>query len=172
MTTMTTTRPPRFTDEQPIIESKAGTTGAIGESPVSLLLYLGLGTLVGILFTKAEVVSWFRIQEMFRLQSFHMHGILLTAVITAALSLQVLKRTGARALSGEKIAVPPKTPTRGMRRYWIGGLIFGGGWALLGACPGPVFVLIGNGFLVMLVALAAALGGTWTYAYLMNRLPH
>jgi hypothetical protein len=171
MTTMT--KPAPLTDEQPIVARAAATsTGAIGESPVSLALYLLLGIALGIVFTKAQVVSWFRIQEMFRLQSFHMHGILLTAVITAATSLRILKRTGARALNGEPIAIPPKERTRGFRRYWIGGLMFGAGWALLGACPGPVFVLLGNGFLVMLVALASALGGTWAYAYLMNRLPH
>lgn len=170
---MTTTATRKsLSDEQPIIRRTAGGTGAIGESPVSLALYLVLGIGLGIVFTKAQVVSWFRIQEMFRLQSFHMHGILLTAVITAAISLQILKRSGARALTGEPILIPPKEKTPGLRRYWIGGLMFGAGWALLGACPGPIFVLLGNGFLVMLVALASALGGTWAYAYLMKRLPH
>ena len=170
--TKSTVNPSALSDDQPIIPKGAGTTGAVGESPASLLFYLLLGIGVGILFTKSEVISWFRIQEMFRFQSFHMYGVIGGAVAVAAVSVWIIKRTGARALNGARIVIPDKDRTPGLRRYWIGGTIFGLGWALLGACPGPMFTLIGNGVLVIVVAMASALGGTWTYVYLMKRLPH
>ncbi len=136
-----------------------------------LLKYLVAGILFGIVLTKSEVISWFRIQEMFRFQSFHMYGIIGSAVIVAAISVFLIKRRHARTFGGETISIPPKQLGKGYR-YWIGGTIFGLGWALTGACPGPIFALIGNGVLVMLVALVAALAGTWTYSYLRPRLPH
>jgi uncharacterized protein len=137
----------------------------------NLLWYLLLGTLFGIVLVKSEAVSWFRIQEMFRFQSFHMYGILGSAVGVAALSLALLKRIGATALTGEAISVPPKEMGRGYR-YWIGGSLFGIGWALTGACPGPLFALIGAGSSVFIVVALCAVAGTWTYGVLRPRLPH
>ena len=120
---------------------------------------------------KSEVVSWFRVQEMFHFQSFHMYGIMISAIVTAALSLALLKRLGAQTLRGEAIAIPPKTLGRGYR-YWIGGTLFGVGWALTGACPGPLVALTGSGISVYAVAAVSALAGTWCYGYLRPYLPH
>ena len=136
-----------------------------------LVVYLGLGVLFGIVLTKSEVISWFRIQEMFRFQAFHMYGVIGTAVLTAALSLQAIKRLGLRSLDGQPIAVPPKTMGRGTR-YWLGGTLFGLGWALVGACPGPLFALLGNGVGVIAVPLVSAAVGTWAYGALRPVLPH
>ena len=133
--------------------------------------YFVAGALFGLVLIKAEVVSWFRIQEMFRFQAFHMYGIILSAVLVAGLSLAVLRRLGARALDGSPIALPPKTMGGGYR-YWIGGSIFGVGWALTGACPGPLFALLGSGVSVIAVTILAALAGTWVYGALRPRLPH
>lgn len=136
-----------------------------------LALYLALGVVFGVVVTKSEVISWFRIQEMFRFQAFHMYGVIGSAVVVAGLSLQLIKRSGARALDGERIVVPPKAMGRGTR-YWLGGLIFGLGWALVGACPGPLFALVGSGVSVMIVTLLSAVLGTWIYGALRPRLPH
>ncbi len=136
-----------------------------------MLTYLILGSLFGIVLTKSEVVSWFRIQEMFRFQSFHMYGVIGTAVASAALSIAILKRAGARTLSGQPISIPAKELGRGYR-YWIGGTLFGMGWALTGACPGPLFALVGGGSTVFVGAVASALAGTWLYGYLRPYLPH
>ena len=140
-------------------------------NPTKLVPYFALGGAFGFLLVEAEVVSWFRIQEMFRFQAFHMYGIILSAVVVAGLSLTALRRLGARALDGSAIALPPKTMGGGYR-YWIGGAIFGVGWALTGACPGPLVALVGAGVPVMIVAIISALAGTWTYGYLRPRLPH
>lgn len=137
-----------------------------------LLVYLLLGLFMGVVFTKSEVISWFRIQEMFRFQSFHMYGIIGSAVAVAALSVWVIRRFDLRTLSGEKIVIAPKKRGRWNTRYWLGGTLFGMGWALTGACPGPIFALLGAGIEVMGVALLAALAGTWAYAALRPRLPH
>ena len=134
--------------------------------------YLLLGAYFALVLTKSEAVSWFRIQEMFRFQSFHMYGILGSAVLVAMLSLALLKKSGARTLGGERIVVEPKEKTPWMRRYWLGGTLFGIGWALLGACPGPLYALVGYGVTVYVVALVMALVGTWTYGVLKERLPH
>jgi uncharacterized membrane protein YedE/YeeE len=120
---------------------------------------------------KSEVVSWYRIQEMFRFESIHMYGILGSAMLTALVSVQILRRVEAQALTGERIAVPNKDLGRGYR-YWIGGILFGAGWALTGACPGPLFALVGSGATIFVVTAIAALAGTWTYGYLRPRLPH
>jgi hypothetical protein len=103
-----------------------------------------VGLFFGILLVKAEVISWFRIQEMFRFQGFHMFGIFATALPVAIISVQLIKRRGARTLSGEPVTIPPKTMGSGMR-YIVGGITFGLGWALTGACPGPLFALLGSG---------------------------
>jgi uncharacterized membrane protein YedE/YeeE len=133
--------------------------------------YFAAGALFGLVLIKAEVVSWFRIQEMFRFQAFHMYGIILSAVVVAGLSLAALRRRGARALDGSPIALPPKSMGGGYR-YWLGGAIFGVGWALTGACPGPLFALLGSGVSVIAVTILAALAGTWVYGALRPRLPH
>lgn len=137
-----------------------------------LLRYVAMGAWFGLVLTKSEAVSWFRIQEMFRFQSFHMYGILGSAVLVAALSVWLLRRMGARSLDGQRIEVPGKAATPAYKRYWLGGTVFGLGWALLGACPGPIYALLGTGVSVLIVPLAAALAGTWVYALLQPRLPH
>jgi hypothetical protein len=136
-----------------------------------LLPYLLVGIYFGIIFTKSEVISWYRIQEMFRFQAFHMYGIIGSAIAVAAISVQIIKRKGIRSMDGSEINIPPKVMGSGTR-YWLGGTFFGLGWALTGACPGPMFALVGNGVLVMLVAIAAATAGTYTYGVLRPKLPH
>ena len=136
-----------------------------------LWVYLLTGTLFGIVLTKGEAISWFRIQEMFRFQGFHMFGIFATALPTAIIGVQLLKRRWRRTLGGEPIEVPPKHLGTGLR-YAMGGTIFGLGWALTGACPGPLFALLGSGVTTMAVAIASAMLGTWTYARMRRVLPH
>jgi hypothetical protein len=136
-----------------------------------LLTYFLFGIFFGITLTRSEVLSWFRIQEMFRFQSPRMYEIIASAVVTAAASVAVIKRLHLKDVSGEPIAIPPKTLGHGVR-YVVGGTIFGLGWALTGACPGPLFALVGNGVTVMIVAVACALAGTWLYGLLRPRLPH
>lgn len=135
-----------------------------------LWTYFFVGTIFGIVITKGEVISWFRIQEMFRFHGFHMFGVFATALPTAILTVQWLKRREARTLDGEPIVIPPKAPT--WIRYTVGGTLFGLGWALTGACPGPLFALVGSGVTVIAAALLSALAGTWTYGLLRPRLPH
>jgi hypothetical protein len=117
------------------------------------------------------VVSWFRIQEMFRFQSFRMYGIIGMAIVTAAISIALLKRFGIQSVSGESISIPDKQLGRGIR-YIVGGTIFGLGWALTGACPGALFALVGSGVSVMVAAVASAVAGAWVYGWLRPRLPH
>ena len=136
-----------------------------------LLGYFLLGIVFGVVLTKSEVVSWFRIQEMFRLHSFHMYGVIGTAIAVAATSVALIRPLRVRALTGEEIAIAPKGFGTG-RRYWIGGTIFGLGWALTGACPGPLVTLIGSGATVFVVAVLAAVAGTWLYGLLRPHLPH
>jgi hypothetical protein len=146
-----------------------------GNSPVSLAVYLLLGVYVGVLLTQSEVVSWYRIQEMFRFQSFHMYGIIGSAVAVAGGSLSLIKRLGLTTVHGEPIRLEPKQWGAARipgARYVVGGSIFGMGWALLGACPGPIFALAGTGITVMFAALASAMLGTWAYSMLRPRLPH
>lgn len=132
-----------------------------------LLKYLILGTLFGIVFVKAEIISWFRIQEMFRLQSFHMYGVIGSAVLTGMLSIQIIKRMNIKTIHGEKIVIPEKKFKKGQV---IGGFIFGLGWAITGACPGPLFAQIGSGYSVVLVTLISALAGTWVYGKFADKL--
>jgi uncharacterized membrane protein YedE/YeeE len=136
------------------------------------LAYLGFGIALGILFVESQVLSWYRIQEMFRFQSFHMYGVIATAVLTAAVSVRVIRAHQVPTVRGDRIAIPPKECTRSAVRYWAGGMVFGLGWALLGACPGPVFTLIGAGETVMAVPLLAAVAGTAAYGYTRRHLPH
>lgn len=137
----------------------------------SLFLYFLLGIFFGITLIKSEVVSWYRIQEMFRFDDFHMYGVLGSAVGTAALSLFLLRRLGARSIDGQPIEVPRKHLGSGSR-YAIGGSMFGLGWTLTGACPGPIVALVGFGVTPFLVVMGSALLGTWSYSHLRSRLPH
>jgi hypothetical protein len=142
-----------------------------GRTGISLPAYLLLGVGFGITLTKSEVLSWFRIQEMFRFQSPSMYEIIGSAVAVAAVSVAAIKRLRLKTISGEPIAIPPRTLGLGVR-YAVGGTIFGLGWALTGACPGPLFALVGNGVTVMIAAIGSALVGTWLYGFLRPRLPH
>lgn len=137
----------------------------------TLAVYLILGIYFGILLMKGEVASWFRIQEMFRFQSIHMYGVIGSAVAVGALSIALIRRLRLRDSTGQPIQIADPEPGANTR-YWIGGTLFGVGWGLLGACPAPIFALIGSGISVMLVALLGALLGTWAYGYLRPRLPH
>jgi uncharacterized protein len=136
-----------------------------------LFVYFLLGVAFGITLVKSQVISWFRIQEMFRFQAFHMYGVIGSALVVAAASLAAIRRLKIVALDGEPILIPPRVMARGYR-YWIGGTIFGLGWALTGACPGPLFALIGSGVTVMAVAVLSALAGTFVYGVLRPSLPH
>ncbi len=131
--------------------------------------YLAVGILFGIVFVKAEIISWFRMQEMFRFQSFHMYGVIGTAVVVAAISIALIKKYKVKTIHGEEIHFTPKKFNKGQI---IGGLIFGLGWALTGACPGPIFAQIGMGITVMAVILLSAIAGTWVYGYCREKLPH
>ena len=135
------------------------------------LLYLGMGTLFGIILIKSEVVSWFRIQEMFRLQAFHMYGIIGSAVVVAGASIALLRRLDARTIRGAPITISDKPFERGVNQL-VGGIAFGLGWGLLGACPGPIYALIGAGITPVAVALLSAMAGAWTYGHLKPYLPH
>jgi len=141
------------------------------QTPWALGAYLLLGVAFGVVLTRSEVLSWFRIQEMFRFQSPRMYEIIVSAIVVAAISVQLIKRSGAKSILGEPIRVPPKALGRGIR-YAVGGTIFGVGWAFTGACPGPLFALVGNGITVMAAAIVGALAGTWVYGALRPRLPH
>ena len=135
----------------------------------SLIKYLFLGIGFGIVLVKAEVISWFRIQEMFRLESFHMYGVIGTAVVVGLISVQIIKQFKVKSLSGEPIKLDAKPFSKGQI---FGGLFFGFGWALTGACPGPIYAQIGTGVTVFIVTLLSALVGTWFYGLLREKLPH
>jgi uncharacterized membrane protein YedE/YeeE len=140
------------------------------DKPLSSNIKYGiLGILFGIVFVKAEIVSWFRIQEMFRLQSFHMYGVIGSAIVVGMISVLLIKRYNAKSIEGEKIKLEDKKFNKGQI---YGGLIFGLGWAVTGACPGPLFAQIGTGATVIIVTLLSAIAGTWVYGKFRNRLPH
>jgi len=134
------------------------------------LKFLIVGIFFGIVLVKSEAVSWYRIYEMFRFQSFHMYGIIFTAIITGALFLQISKKRKIKNLLGLDIFVPQKE--NGLIRYIVGGIIFGLGWALVGACPGPMYILVGTGVYSIIIVILAALVGTIIYGALKNKLPH
>ncbi|RPD42721.1 transporter [Chitinophaga barathri] len=133
------------------------------------LKFLLVGMVFGIILVKSEVISWFRIQEMFRLESFHMYGVIGSAIATAMIGVLLIRRLKLRTLSGEEIVIPKKPFTKG---NVIGGLIFGLGWAITGACPGPLFAQIGSGFTVVIITLLSAIAGTWVYGRFREKLPH
>lgn len=133
------------------------------------LKYLFTGILFGIILVKSEVISWFRIQEMFRLQSFHMYGVIGSAVVTGMISVWLIKKFKVKTIYGEPIEFVSKKFNKG---NIYGGLIFGFGWAITGACPGPLFAQIGAGFTVVIITLFSAIAGTWVYGKFREKLPH
>ena len=158
------------TDFEVVSTQTTNTTPTTKKAPWwSQLQFLAAGIFFGIILIKSEVMSWYRIQEMFRLQSFHMYGVIGSAVVTGIISILIIKKTGAKTLYGEPITFQPKTFNKGQI---FGGLLFGFGWALTGACPGPLFAQIGAGFSVVIVTLFSAILGTWVYGKFRDRLPH
>ncbi|MFT3911894.1 MAG: YeeE/YedE thiosulfate transporter family protein [Ferruginibacter sp.] len=133
------------------------------------LKYLVIGILFGTLLVKSEVISWFRIQEMFHLQSFHMYGVIGCAVVTGIISVFIIKKLKIKTIYGEPIELPKKSFNKGQV---FGGLTFGFGWAMTGACPGPLFAQIGTGATVTIITLLSAIVGTWVYGLLRDKLPH
>ncbi|WP_177765205.1 DUF6691 family protein [Flavobacterium sp. I3-2] len=134
------------------------------------ILYIVLGVIFGITMYKAETASWFRIVEMFQFQSFHMFGFIGSALVIGLIGIQFIKRKSAKDLDGNPIVIKPKD--KSISRYLFGGISFGLGWALIGACPGPIFVLLGAGTYSIIIVILAALTGTWLYGILKDYLPH
>lgn len=132
--------------------------------------YLTIGIFFGIIMYKSEAASWFRIYEMFQFGSFHMYGIIGSALVLGVIGIQLIKKFKIRAIGGTEINLHPKD--KSIARYLIGGIIFGLGWALAGACPGPMYVLVGAGFYSILVVIVGALLGTFVYGMVKNKLPH
>ena len=133
------------------------------------LKYLLFGTVFGIILYKAEVISWFRIQEMFHFQAFHMYGVIGSAVATGMISIMIIKKKNIKTIYGEAIDIIDKQFTKGTV---IGGVMFGLGWALTGACPGPLYALVGAGYVSIAIALASAILGVYLYGILKDKLPH
>ena len=132
--------------------------------------FLLIGMFFGIVLVKSEAVSWYRIYEMFRFQSFHMYGIIGTAIVSGIILLQLSKRNIIKGANGSPIVVPVKE--KGFKRYIFGGIIFGFGWALIGACPGPLYILLGTGVYSMAIVIIAAIFGTFIYGVIKDKLPH
>ena len=132
--------------------------------------YIFVGFIFGIVLTKSEAVSWYRIYEMFMFQSFHMYGIIMVAIITGVTGIQIIKRNNLKNIDKQLLEIADKE--KGSFRYWIGGMFFGLGWALVGCCPGPIFILIGAGFLPVFLVLFGALLGTFIYGVVKDKLPH
>lgn len=137
---------------------------------MNFLKYILVGFIFGIVLTKAEAVSWYRIYEMFHFQSFHMYGIIGVAVTTGLIGIQLIKIKKLKDIAGNPIYIQDKE--KGNIRYWIGGILFGLGWALVGACPGPIFILLGAGFLSVGLVLLGAVFGTFLYGLFKDKLPH
>ncbi|MFD2603499.1 DUF6691 family protein [Flavobacterium suzhouense] len=137
---------------------------------MKFIKFLLVGIVFGIVLTKSEAVSWYRIYEMFHFQSFHMFGIIMTAVVVGVVGVQIIKRTNMKDITGSPIVIPDKE--KGFTGYLVGGTLFGLGWGLIGTCPGPMYILIGAGFYGIGVILLGALVGTYLYGVLKNKLPH
>ncbi len=148
------------------------TTGGRKTVGESRIVYFLLGVYLGTLFIKSEVASWFRIQEMFEFASIHMYGVIGLAVVVGAGGLALMKRFRVRTIRGEVIHYPGREEARPTPQHILGGIVFGLGWGLLGACPGPIFALVGAGIPVMLIALFGALAGAWVYGLVRPHLPH
>jgi uncharacterized membrane protein YedE/YeeE len=152
-----------------IIEEEGTNHQKTQENFWSNLKYVFIGIFFGVVFVKGEIVSWFRIQEMFRLSSFHMYGVIGTAIVVAAIATLLIKKFNIKTIHGEEVVFTERPYNTG---NVIGGLCFGFGWAMTGACPGPMYGLIGSGFLVFIVALLSAVVGTYVYGMFQNKLPH
>lgn len=137
---------------------------------MKFLKFLFVGIFFGIVLVKSEAVSWYRIYEMFKFQSFHMYGIIGSAVFLGVISVAFIKKSKLKSFEGKPIQLVIKE--KGLTRYLIGGTIFGLGWALAGACPGPMYILVGSGVFSMFIVIAAAILGTFVYGVLKNKLPH
>jgi uncharacterized protein len=135
------------------------------------LAFFLVGIPFGIIMTKSEVISWFRITEMFRFEALHMYGVIGVAVIVSAAAMFLLKKFRVKTWGGGEVECTNVLPFN-MKRHLLAGSLFGLGWAITGACPGPMWVLVGNGFLVVLVYIAAAVAGTWAYGLMRHKLPH
>jgi uncharacterized membrane protein YedE/YeeE len=170
------------TNQMPFVSEKANTdfevrsqnamcvnSSELDKPLVTNIKYTVAGILFGIILVKAEVISWFRIQEMFRLQSFHMYGVIGSAVVIGIISVLLIKKFNVKSIEGEPIKLEPKKFNKGQI---YGGLLFGFGWAITGACPGPLFAQIGTGATVIIVTLLSAIAGTWVYGKFKNSLPH
>jgi len=155
--------------ENKITDTEGINGSQIKDSGLSNLKYMLVGIVFGIVFVKAEIISWYRIQEMFQLQSFFMYGVIGSAVVVGVISVQIIKRFNIKTIQGEKIEIQPKTFNKGQI---YGGLLFGFGWAITGACPGPLFAQIGTGVTVIVVTLLSAIAGTWFYGFIKDKLPH
>jgi uncharacterized protein len=152
------------------VECEAPNLSQVKESLIgSNLKYLVVGVLFGIVFVKAEIISWYRIQEMFRLHSIHMYGVIGTAVVVGVISVWLIKKFNIKTLQGETVVFTDRKFNWGQV---IGGTMFGLGWAVTGACPGPLFAQIGSGFLVVIITFLSALAGTWVYGLVREKLPH
>lgn len=134
------------------------------------LAFFLIGIPFGIIMTKSEVISWFRITEMFRFEAFHMYGVIGVAVVVGAVAMYLLKKSRIKTWEGEEVAYNPMPVNT--KRHLLAGSLFGIGWAITGACPGPMWVLVGNGFAIVLVYIAGAVAGTWLYGLMRDRLPH
>ncbi|WP_353166227.1 DUF6691 family protein [Empedobacter brevis] len=134
------------------------------------IIYILLGIVFGITMYKAETASWFRIYEMFNFQSFHMYGFIGSALAIGMIGIKLIKKKKTKNIDGKPIYIQPKN--KSIVRYLTGGIFFGLGWALVGACPGPIFVLLGAGLFTMLIVIVGALLGTYLYGILRNKLPH
>ena len=132
--------------------------------------FLIVGVFFGIILVKSEAASWFRIYEMFQFKSFHMYGIIGSALALGMVYIQFIKKKQLKDINKENIVIPNKE--RSIKRYLFGGIVFGLGWALVGACPGPMFTLLGAGYLPILIVILGAVLGTWIYGILKNKLPH
>jgi uncharacterized membrane protein YedE/YeeE len=163
---------------QQFIEKESSTESFVCEAPNEMgkveswtdnIKYLFVGIMFGIVFVKAEIISWFRIQEMFRLQSFHMYGVIGSAVMVGMISVFLIKKFNIKTLDGETVVFHTKKFHKGQI---YGGLIFGLGWAITGACPGPLFAQIGSGYVMILATLLSAIAGTWTYGFIKDKLPN
>ncbi len=137
---------------------------------MKFIKFLLVGFVFGIVLTKSEAVSWYRIYEMFQFQSFHMYGIISVAITTGVIGIQIIKRNKVKAIDGTPIVIKDKE--KGSARYIIGGIVFGLGWGLVGSCPGPIFILLGAGVLPVILVLIGALIGTTLYGIIRSKLPH